>query len=135
MEHNDFRGGINSDISVLDQLANQIRVAHESVQVAGANALAHALAVLQRPPLRAKETWRDHSIPSRWTEKVDRRIHPHIKPAGLIGRLIAAVTKTGDLVIDPAAGSFTVMHVAHELGRRFIGCDLCASDESEEATR
>jgi site-specific DNA-methyltransferase (adenine-specific) len=82
------------------------------------------LLVLQKPPLRAKETWHDHGIPSRWAEKVDRRIHLHIKPAGLIRRLIAAVTAAGDLVIDPAAGSFLVMHIAHELGRRFIGCDL-----------
>ena len=28
------------------------------------------LLVLQRPPLRAKATWRDHGIPSRWAEKV-----------------------------------------------------------------
>jgi DNA modification methylase len=28
------------------------------------------------------------------------------------------------LVVDPAAGSFTVMHAAHELGRNFVGCDL-----------
>jgi site-specific DNA-methyltransferase (adenine-specific) len=82
------------------------------------------LLVLQRPPLRAKATWRDHGIPSRWAEKVDRRIHPHAKPAGLITRLIVAVTEPGDLVIDPAAGGFTVMRVAHELGRRFLGCDI-----------
>ena len=60
----------------------------------------------------------------RWAEKVDRRIHPHAKPAGLIARLIAAVTQPGDLVVDPAAGGFTVMHAAHELGRRFVGCDI-----------
>lgn len=37
----------------------------------------------------------------------------------------------GDLVVDPAAGSFVVMHAAHALGREFIGCDL-AFPESEE---
>ena len=42
------------------------------------------LLVLQKPPLRAKATWRDHSIPNRWPEKVDRSIHPHIKPIELI---------------------------------------------------
>jgi site-specific DNA-methyltransferase (adenine-specific) len=81
------------------------------------------LLVLQRPPVIAKN-WRDHSIPSRWIEKVDRKLHPHIKPIGLIERLIAATTLPGDLVIDPAAGSFVVMHAAHKLGRNFIGCDL-----------
>ena len=83
------------------------------------------LLVLQKPPLRAKATWRDHGIRDRWVEKVDTRLHPHLKPAALIRRLIAAVTEPGDLVLDPAAGSFLVMHVAHELGRRFSGCDLC----------
>ena len=83
------------------------------------------LLILQKPPVAAKTTWRDHGIRDRWVEKVDTRIHPHIKPAGLIRRLIAAVTAPGDLIIDPAAGSFLVMHVAHELGRRFSGCDIC----------
>jgi site-specific DNA-methyltransferase (adenine-specific) len=84
------------------------------------------LLILQTPPLRAKATWRDHGIRDRWIEKVDTRIHPHIKPAGLIRRLITAVTAPGDLIIDPAAGSFLVMDLANELGRRFIGCDLAA---------
>jgi len=82
------------------------------------------LLVLQRPPLVAKATWRDHGIPNRWPEKVERGIHPHLKPIGLIGRLIGAVTKPGGLVVDPAAGSFVVMRAARELGRDFIGCDL-----------
>jgi site-specific DNA-methyltransferase (adenine-specific) len=84
------------------------------------------LLVLQKPPLKAKATWRDHGIPSRWAEKVDRKIHPHIKPAGLIKRLIAATSVPGDLIIDPAAGSFCVGHVALELKREFTGCDAAA---------
>jgi site-specific DNA-methyltransferase (adenine-specific) len=80
------------------------------------------LLVLQKPPVNAR-TWRDHAIPSRWPEKVDRRVHPHVKPIGLIGRLIAAVTEPGDLVVDPAAGSFVVMEAAQQLGRNFVGCD------------
>jgi site-specific DNA-methyltransferase (adenine-specific) len=78
--------------------------------------------VLQKPPITAT-TWSDHGIPSRWPEKVDRKIHPHMKPAGLIARLIGAVTQPGDLVVDPAAGSFVVMHVAIKMGRQFTGCD------------
>jgi site-specific DNA-methyltransferase (adenine-specific) len=81
------------------------------------------LVVLQKPPLAAKSTWRDHSIPSRWVEKVDRNEHPHIKPIELITRLIGAVTNAGDLIVDPAAGSFVVMRAANKLGRDFIGCD------------
>ena len=33
------------------------------------------------------------------------------------------VTRPGDLVIDPA-GVFTVIHVATEMQRWFIGCDI-----------
>jgi len=88
------------------------------------------LLVLQKPPLAAKSTWCDHSIPNRWPEKVDRTLHPHIKPIGLIRKLIGAVTRPGDLVVDPAAGSFVIMHAAHQLGRDFVGCDL-AYDSSQ----
>jgi site-specific DNA-methyltransferase (adenine-specific) len=67
------------------------------------------LLVLQKKPLHAKATWRDHSIPTRWSEKIDsRKLYPHAKPQDLIKRLIAATTRPGDLVVDPAAGSFTV---------------------------
>jgi site-specific DNA-methyltransferase (adenine-specific) len=82
------------------------------------------LLVLQRPPIKAGSTWRDHGIPSRWLEKVDRALHPHVKPVGLITRLIAATTEVGDLIVDPAAGSFVVMHATRQLGRDFLGCDL-----------
>jgi site-specific DNA-methyltransferase (adenine-specific) len=81
------------------------------------------LLVLQKPPVNAR-TWRDHAIPSRWPEKVGKAAHPHIKPIGLISRLIAAVTEPGDLVVDPAAGSFAVMRAARQLGRHFVGCDV-----------
>jgi site-specific DNA-methyltransferase (adenine-specific) len=84
------------------------------------------LLILQKPPIVAK-TWRDHGIPSRWAEKVDRKTHPHAKPAGLIARLIGAVTGPGDLIIDPAAGSFVVKRVALAMGRDFIGRDIAAA--------
>lgn len=82
------------------------------------------LVILQKPPIKAKATWRDHGIPDRWVEKINRKLHPHIKPIGLITRLIGAITSPGDLIVDPAAGSFAVMQAAHQLGREFIGCDL-----------
>jgi site-specific DNA-methyltransferase (adenine-specific) len=86
------------------------------------------LIILQKPPIKAGATWRDHGISSRWPERVDRAVHPHIKPAELIARLIAAITMPDDLVVDPAAGSFVVMHAALELGRNFLGCDLKLPD-------
>jgi site-specific DNA-methyltransferase (adenine-specific) len=63
------------------------------------------LLVLQKPPIKAKATWRDHKIPDRWIEKIDRKLHPHIKPIGPIARLIGSVTEPRDLVVDPAAGA------------------------------
>jgi site-specific DNA-methyltransferase (adenine-specific) len=83
------------------------------------------LLVLQRPPVTAK-TWIDHGIPSRWPDS-----HPHAKPLGLITRLIGAVTQPGDLVVDPAAGSFIVMTAAHALKRDFIGCDIAPAAFSD----
>lgn len=82
------------------------------------------LVLFQKPPIKAKATWSDHGIADRWPEKVDRKLHPHVKPIGLISHLIGATTTPGELVIDPAAGSFTVMHAALALGREFLGCDI-----------
>jgi site-specific DNA-methyltransferase (adenine-specific) len=85
------------------------------------------LLIFQKPPIAAKRTWHDHGIPDRWPEKVNRREHPHVKPIGLITRLIGAVTNPRDFVVDPAAGSFVVMRAANQLGRDFIGCDKAYS--------
>ena len=90
------------------------------------------LLVLQKKPLRARATWSDRGIPDHWTEKVDRKIHPHIKPVGLLSRVIGAITKPGDLVVDPAAGSFVVLEICQRLGRRFIGCDLAWQEQTEQ---
>jgi site-specific DNA-methyltransferase (adenine-specific) len=88
------------------------------------------LLIFQKPPIKAKSTWRNHGIPDRWPEKVDRKIHPHIKPVRLIARLIATVTWPGDLVVDPAAGSFIALHAARMLGREFVGVDIAYSPEN-----
>lgn len=80
--------------------------------------------VLQNPPLRAKGEWMDHGIPDVWTEKTDRKLHPHRKPLGLQKRLIESVTAKNELVLDPAAGSFSVLEAATEAGRRFLGTDI-----------
>ena len=56
-------------------------------------------------------------------------VHPHIKPIGLSAGLIAAITEPSDLVVDPAAGSFAVMHAARRLVRDFVGCDLAFSSQ------
>ena len=80
--------------------------------------------VLQKAPTRAKGVWKVHNIRDIYEEKVDRKTHPHAKPVGLQGELLAAVSNKGDYVIDPAAGSFSVLDAAVERERTFLGCDL-----------
>ena len=60
--------------------------------------------------------------------KVERIGNVHPKPVQLQARLIEAVTSPGDVVLDPAAGSYSVMTAAHQVGRRFLGCDIAATD-------
>jgi len=80
--------------------------------------------VLQKSPKRAKGVWRIHDIPDVWREKVGTKKHPHQKPTELQSRLISAVSNEGDFIVDPAAGSFSVMDSALLQNRNFIGCDL-----------
>ena len=85
------------------------------------------LLIIQKSPKSIK-SWTDRAIPDVYTEKIDKPrtkgYHPHRKPVGLISRLIQSVTKEGDLVLDPCAGSFSTFDVCKETGRDFIGCDL-----------
>lgn len=80
--------------------------------------------VLQKRPRRAKGVWNIHTIPDVVRESASRRDHPHAKPVDLQGELLAAVSHVGDFVIDPAAGSFSVMAAAMQRNRTFLGCDL-----------
>ncbi len=80
--------------------------------------------VLQKLPRKAKGVWRVHDIPDVVSEKVSRKAHLHAKPVDLQARLLEAVTDKGDYVIDPAAGSFSVMESALRTGRMFLGCDI-----------
>ena len=85
---------------------------------------AEYLLVLQKEPRRAKGVWTLHNIPDVIREKVDRGIHPHRKPVELQAKLILAVSDPGDVVIDPAAGSYSVMEACQKQARRFLGCDI-----------
>ena len=80
--------------------------------------------ILQKSPTRVKNVWTIRDIPDVWVEKVTNKSHPHCKPVSLQARLISAVTNDNDVVLDPSAGSYSVMSAAHIVGRNFIGCDL-----------
>ena len=80
--------------------------------------------ILQKEPRRAKGVWTIRNIPDVWQEKIPKKTHPHTKPVKLQGELIEAVTLEGDLVVDPAAGSFSVLESCRLRGRNFLGCDI-----------
>ena len=81
------------------------------------------LVVMQKAPRRAKGVWALHDIPDVWDEKVTKE-GPHAKPTGLQARLIEAVTNARDVVLDPAAGSYSVLKSCQRTDRRFLGCDI-----------
>lgn len=82
------------------------------------------LLILQKSPKKAKGVWRIHNIPDVWNEAVNSTKHTHTKPLNLQKQLILAVTNKDDTIVDPAAGSYSVMTAALETKRHFIGCDI-----------
>lgn len=83
------------------------------------------LLIYQKSPKMIK-SWTNKSIRDVWSEKIEhpRMGHPHKKPIGLIKTLIESVTKERDLILDPCAGSFSVLDVCRDINRTFIGCDI-----------
>jgi len=84
------------------------------------------LLIIQKMPIKSKGIWKIKNIPDVWTEKIDNKIkkHPHQKPLNLQKILIEAVTNPFDLVIDPAAGSYSLLEACLLTNRNFLGCDI-----------
>lgn len=83
------------------------------------------LLVLQKLPKRAKGVWMLRNIPDVWNEKQPHtKEYSHSKPIGLQSKLIEAVTDVKDMVLDPAAGSYTVFDACMATNRTFLGCDI-----------
>ena len=89
------------------------------------------LLVFQKNPIRAKACWTDHAIPDVWEEKTPK-VHPHSKPVELQRRLIEATTRPGDVVLDPAAGGFSVFEACKQAQRDFVGGDILYGEETTE---
>ncbi len=85
---------------------------------------AEYLIVLQKAPKRAKGVWTSHNIPDVWDEKAPSLKGVHPKPIELQKALIEATTAPADPVLDPAAGSFSVLKACQLAGRIFVGCDV-----------
>lgn len=84
---------------------------------------AEYLVIAQKPPIRAKGIWKNRAIPDIWSEPKDRA-HAHCKPVKLQATLIDCLTAPEDIVIDPAAGSYSVLEACKIAGRNFLGCDI-----------
>ena len=82
------------------------------------------LIILQKAPRKAKGVWKIHNIPDVWDEEVRPKGHTHRKPVKLQGELIEAISNPGDVIIDPAAGSFSVLEACQNRNRSFLGCDI-----------
>lgn len=62
-------------------------------------------------------------------------IHPTEKPLSLCDDLIKLCTVPGELVFDPTAGSFAVIHSALKNGRRGLGFELSQTNYDRGVTR
>lgn len=69
--------------------------------------------------------WTDISVPF-WSMPENTE-HPTQKPEKLMAKLILASTNTGDLILDPFAGSGTTAATAKKLGRQYVTIE---SDEN-----
>lgn len=75
----------------------------------------------------------DGMIPNDWWEDIaslnsmakDRLGYPTQKPLKLLERIIKAVTKEDDVVLDPFCGCGTTIMAAQNLKRKWIGIDIC----------
>ena len=56
-----------------------------------------------------------------------KQLYPTQKPIDLIERVIEVSSNEGDLVLDPFCGCGTAVHAAQNLGRRWIGIDICVN--------
>ena len=82
------------------------------------------LIVLQKKPTKVKGVWSRHDIPNVWEEAVKTIEHPHAKPINLQTALIDAISQEGDLILDPAMGSGSVLMACQNINRNFIGGDI-----------
>ena len=53
--------------------------------------------------------------------------YPTQKPVALLERILRTSSSEGDLVLDPFCGCGTTIHAAQNLGRKWIGIDVCVN--------
>ena len=61
--------------------------------------------------------------------------HPCEKPLPLLCHILQASTRPGAVVFDPFAGSGSLAHACHDMGRQFIGTEQCPDNFRKAAAR
>ena len=56
-----------------------------------------------------------------------QQLYPTQKPIALLERIIQASSNEGDVVLEPFCGCGTTIHAAQNLGRQWIGIDICVN--------
>jgi site-specific DNA-methyltransferase (adenine-specific) len=84
---------------------------------------------------KGKRKLKDLGIADVITHPRIRGGYPSEKPSAVSEILIRQSTDEGDVVVDPFCGSGSVGVAARKLGRRFMGCDICAEAVETTAER
>ena len=74
--------------------------------------------------MRAGDVW---PIPVLNSQANERLGYPTQKLLALLQRIIKASSNEGDIVLDPFCGCGTAIHAAQNLGRQWIGIDICVN--------
>lgn len=90
-----------------------------------------AAVVGKRPGARFNGAGVVHNVFTHKSPSPQQRIHPTQKPLGLMNQFVEMFSQEGDTVLDPFAGSGTMLIAAAQNGRRGIGYE--ASDEHYQA--
>ena len=115
----------------------------EAIRVPSARQLVYADARANPRGRLPDDTWilRPQDVPEGFTPDQDTWHVPRVcgtfkqragwhgcqMPEQLLGRIVRACSRPGEVVLDPFAGSGTTLAVAKKLGRRYLGFDISPS--------
>lgn len=88
------------------------------------NALTYGVGAYNPAPVILSGTEDSSNILEGGEGRAEPKIHPTQKPLGLMKTLVEMVTKPGQTVLDPFAGSGTTLVAAQTTGRNYIGFEL-----------